>query len=87
MKAYFYRFHITCPCTGGDQTVDHLLLDCTDYYKERNELRNSVISKGGEWSQEKSISIKTFLKDFCKYVKTTDFTKKTNVLYIVYILV
>jgi len=37
-KAYLHRFKITespeCPCDGGNQTVDHLLYDCSKLQRE-----------------------------------------------------
>jgi len=50
-KAYLHLFKITespeCPCDGGNQTVDHLLCDCSklqregerETYKQRVETR------------------------------------------------
>ena len=78
IKAYFHRFNITqdatCPCNEGDQTVDHLLLQCTKYNEQRNKFRNNVIIKGGKWPPEKSDLIRRHLKDFCTYVNKIDFT-------------
>jgi hypothetical protein len=38
-KAYLHRFKITespeCPCDGGNQTVDHLIYNCSKLQRER----------------------------------------------------
>jgi hypothetical protein len=48
-KAYLHRFKITespeCPCDGGNQTVDHLLYDCSKLQREREKLISNVSKK------------------------------------------
>jgi hypothetical protein len=45
-RAYLHRFkimeHATCPCNNGEQTVDHLLYQCTLLHTPREILRNKV---------------------------------------------
>jgi hypothetical protein len=45
-KAYLHRFNIIqspeCPCGGGNQTVDHLLYDCTILQNERERLIGKI---------------------------------------------
>jgi len=45
-KAYLHRFKITespeCPCDGGNQTMDHLLYDCSKLQREREKLIRNV---------------------------------------------
>ena len=57
-KAYLHRFKITespeCPFDGGNQTVDHLLYDCSKLQKEREKLIREV-SKQENWPVEKVI--------------------------------
>ena len=78
IRAYFHRFRITpdatCSCADGDQTIDHLLLECPKYDMERQALRRSIITKGEAWLPDKRDLIKKILKDFSKYVNKTDFT-------------
>ena len=78
INAYFYRFHIApdpiCPCGGGDQTVDHLLLSCPRYNIQRQILRKSVINKGGTWPPDRRDLVGKHQKDFCKYVNIIDFS-------------
>ena len=51
-KAYLHRFKIIespdCPCGGGNQTVNHLLYDCTKLQREREKLTNSI-SNQDKW--------------------------------------
>jgi ribonuclease HI len=51
-RAYLHRFKIiesaTCPCSKGDQTIDHLLNRCTLLQTQRELLRNNVL-KSGNW--------------------------------------
>ena len=45
-KAYLHHFKIIespeCPCDGGNQTVDHLLHDCTKLQREREKLLSNI---------------------------------------------
>jgi hypothetical protein len=54
-RAHFHCFKImeqaTCPCNNGDQTIDHLLYQCTLLHISRELLRNSVL-KTGNWPFE-----------------------------------
>jgi hypothetical protein len=53
---YLHRFKITentiCPCNKGDQTIDHLLDQCTLLQTQRELLRNNVL-KSGNWPVSK----------------------------------
>jgi len=55
-KAYLHRFKIAespeCPCDGGNQTVDHLLYDCSKLQREREKLISNV-SKQDNWPVKK----------------------------------
>jgi hypothetical protein len=55
-KAYLHSFKIIespeCPCGGGNQTVDHLLYDCTKLQREREKLTSNV-SKQDNWPVKK----------------------------------
>jgi hypothetical protein len=52
IRSYVHRFKIienaTCPCNKGDQTIDHLLNQCTLLQKERDILKNNIL-KSGNW--------------------------------------
>ena len=57
-KAYLHGFKITespeCPCDGGNQTLDHLLYDCSKLQREREKLIRKV-SKQDNWPVKKVI--------------------------------
>jgi hypothetical protein len=46
-RAYLHRFNIlenaTCPCNKGDQTIYHLINQCTLLQTHRELLRNNVL--------------------------------------------
>jgi len=75
-RAYFYRFKImeqaTCPCNSGDQTIDHLLYQCTLLYSPRELLRNKVL-KIGNWPTSKRELTTKHLKAFLTYTNSIDF--------------
>jgi hypothetical protein len=41
-RSYLYRFKMIespeCPCANGNQTVDHILYDCSELNNERGKL-------------------------------------------------
>jgi hypothetical protein len=55
-RAFFRRFKImkqaTCPCNNGDQTIDHLLYQCTLLHSQRELIRNKFL-KIGNWPASK----------------------------------
>jgi hypothetical protein len=56
-KSYLHRFKIIdsteCPCANGNQTVDHLLYDCSKLNNEKGKLI-AHISKEDDWPITKS---------------------------------
>jgi hypothetical protein len=81
-KAYLHRFKIIespeCPCDGGNQTVDHLLYDCTKMQKEREREREKLIrhvSKQDNWPVDKSELVKKYIKHFFQFTNSIDFEK------------
>ena len=77
-KAYLHRFKITespeCPCDGGNQTVDHLLYDCSKLQREREKLIRKV-SKQDNWPVEKSDLVNKHIKHFIQFANAIDFEK------------
>ena len=75
-RAYFYRFKImeqaTCPYNNGDQTIDHLLYQCTLLHTSRKLLRNSVLKTGNWPANEQDLTTK-HLKAFLTYKNSVDF--------------
>jgi hypothetical protein len=64
-RSYLHRFKIIdspeCPCTNGNQTVDHLIYDCNKLNNETDKLR-AHISKEDNWPIRKSELVEKYLK-------------------------
>jgi hypothetical protein len=77
-KAYLHRFKIIespeCLCGGGNQTVDHLLYDCTKLQTEREKLISNV-SKQDNWPVEKGDLVNKNITDFIQFTNSIDFEK------------
>jgi hypothetical protein len=77
-QAHLHRFKIIespeCPCDGGNQTVDHLIYDCTKLQRERERLICSV-SKLDSWSVNKSDLVNKHIKHFIHFANSIDFEK------------
>jgi len=75
-RVYLHQFKIienaTCPCNKGDQTIDHLLNQCTLLQTQRELLRNNVL-KYGKWPVSKEELITKHSKSFLIFIKTIDF--------------
>jgi len=75
-RAYLHRFKITenatCPCKKGDQTIDHLLNQCTLLQTQRELLRNNLL-KSGKWPVRKEVFITEHLKSFLVFIKSINF--------------
>jgi len=75
-RAYHHRFktmeHATCPCNKGDQTLDHLLNQCTLLQTQRDLLRKNFL-KSGNWPLSKHELITKYLKSFLTFTKSIDF--------------
>ena len=69
-RAYFHRFKIleqaTCPCKRGEQTIDHLLYQCTLLHTSRELLRNTVL-KTGNWPANRQELTTKHLNAFLTY--------------------
>jgi hypothetical protein len=54
-RAYLHQFKIietaACPCNKGDQTVDHLLNQCTLLKTQRELLRKNILTHWGRVTQ------------------------------------
>ena len=72
-RAFIHRFKIieiaTCPCNKGEQTIDHLLNQCTLLQTQRELLRNNFI-KSGNWTVSKEELIMIHLKSFLIFTKS-----------------
>jgi hypothetical protein len=75
-REYIHQFkkleHATCPCNKGDQTVDHLLNQCTLLHSQRDFVRNNV-SKSGNWPVSEHELITKHLKTFFNITNSIEF--------------
>jgi hypothetical protein len=75
-RAYLQRFKIlenaTCPCNKGDQTIDHLINECTLLQMHRELPRNNIL-KSGKWPVSKEELIMKHLKSFLIFTESIDF--------------
>jgi len=74
-RAYLHRFKIleqaTCACKKGDQTIDHLINQCTLLQTQRELLRSNVL-KYGNWPTSKHELTTKHLKPFLTFTKPID---------------
>jgi hypothetical protein len=77
-KAYLHHFKIIdspeCPCDGGNQTVDHLIYDCTELQREREKLISNI-SKQDNWLVNKSDLMNKHIKHYIQFTNSIDFEK------------
>ena len=75
-RAYLHRFKIMesaiCPCNKEDQTVDHLLNQCTLFQTQRELPRNNVL-KSGNWPVNIEELLTKHLKSFLICTKSIEF--------------
>ena len=77
-RSYLHRFKVTespeCPCVDGNQTVDHLLYQCSKPNNEREKLiANS--SKEDNWPVKKHELVNKYLKQFTNFTNSIDYGK------------
>jgi len=71
IKSYPYKYKIIdnqmCPCKKGDQTVDHILFDCSLLEQERDKLK-VMVTRTENWPLSyNKLSIK-YYKTFKEYI-------------------
>jgi hypothetical protein len=75
-RAYFHHFKImeqaTCPCKNGDQTIDHMLYQCTVLHAPRELIKNHVL-KTGNWPANIQVFTTKHLNAFLTYTNSIDF--------------
>jgi hypothetical protein len=78
IKTYLHHFKIIespeCPCDGGNQTVDHLVYDCTKLQREREKLISNV-SRQNNWPVNESDLVNKHIKHFIQFANSIDFEK------------
>jgi hypothetical protein len=74
-RAYLHRFklleHATCVCKKGDQTIDHLLNQCTLLQTQRKLLKKNIL-KTGNWPVSKQELITKHRNSFITFIKSID---------------
>ena len=75
-RDYFYRFKImenpSCPCKNGDQTIDHLIYNCTLIQEQRETLQNAI-KRTGHWPPTKHELTTKYWKAFRTFSNSIDF--------------
>jgi len=81
IKSYLHRFKIIdepdCPCGNGNQTTDHILLECEILQEDRERLIAAVATTDN-WPVNKETLIKKHYKAFEKFTKNLDKIKEIN---------
>ncbi len=74
LNKYLHRFHITddstCECGEGEETVEHYLLRCEKYDRQRDRLRRKVGIEG--MRTEKLLGDLKLIQHTIKYIKETE---------------
>jgi len=77
-RSYLHRFKTIespeCPCANGNQTVDHLLYDCSKLNNERKKLI-AHISKEDNWPVKKSELVKKYIKQVIHFTNSIEYEK------------
>jgi hypothetical protein len=80
-KSYLYRFKIIdtpyCQCGYGNQTTEHILIECSILQEDRERLIAEV-AKTDNWPINKDMLIKNHYKAFVKFTKSMDKIKEAN---------
>ena len=75
-RTYLHRFkilnHATCSCKKGDQTIDHLLYQCTLLDPHRENLKKYIMYNE-KWHTSKQELISKHQKKFIKFINSIDF--------------
>jgi len=78
-RSYLHRFKIipnsTCPCgLNEEQTIKHIILDCTQLENERKILKSAIVRAGDTWPQLFEQLIKKHIKTFTQFVRSIDYS-------------
>jgi len=77
-RSYLHRFKIIdsleWPCTNGNQTVHHLLYDCSKLNSEREKLLVHI-TKEDNWPVWKSELVNKYLKQVINFTDSIDYGK------------
>ena len=82
IKSYLHRFRIIeapdFPCGNGNQTAEHILLECGILREERERLIAAAVKT--QLDHKKDMLIKKHYKAFAEFTKTMDKVKELNTL-------
>jgi len=78
-RSYLHRFKIipnsTCPFgLKEEQTINHIILNCTQLESERRILRNAIVRTGDTWPPLFEQLTRKHIKTFTKFVTSIDFS-------------
>ena len=77
-SSYLHHFTIIespdCPCANGNQTVDHLLFDCSKLDNEREKL-NAHILREDNWPVRKSELVNKYVQQVIHFTNSIDYEK------------
>jgi len=78
-RSYLHRFKVipdsACPCgLKEEQTINHIILDCTQLENERRILRNAIVRTGDTWPPPFEQLTRIHIKMFTKFVRSVDFS-------------
>ena len=78
-RSYFHRFKIisnpTYPCRlKEEQTINHIILNCTQLENKRRILRNATVRTGDTWPPLFEQLTRKHMKSFTKFVRSIDFS-------------
>jgi len=78
-RSYLHRFKIipnsTCPCgLKEEQTINHIILNCTQLENVRRILRKAIVRTGYTWPPPFEQLTRKHIKTFTKFVRSIDFS-------------
>ena len=78
-RSYLHKFKIipnsTCPCgLNEEQSIKHLILDCTQLENERKILRRAIVRAGDNWPPLFEQLTKEHIKTFMQFIRSIDFS-------------
>ncbi|PSN57860.1 hypothetical protein C0J52_05670 [Blattella germanica] len=79
-RSYLHRFKLIpdplCSCNlREDQTIHHIILNCTHLEHERRTLRSELRLRGQAWPPLFEHLTTKYLKNFNKFINSIDFSK------------
>jgi hypothetical protein len=78
-RSYLHRFKIipnsTCPCRlQEEETIKHIIWNCTQLENERRILRNAIVRTGDTWPPPFEQLASKHIKMFTKFVRSINFS-------------